>query len=1153
MSEQSTLIYIEQENKSEAEFMSRSFVNSEIKNRAYLNALGAELMIHYLKNEGIDASDTNNLHSVSKVLEDVDISDILLPNIHIDVRVIFDDSQIFIPQQQFSLGLAPDVYAVLKLSQDFTNAEFIGYFEPKLLNPKNKNSKYYFIEKEKLASPDTFKSFVEGFRGNTSKGLSQEEIFRGRELSVLMADHCISAQEKIEFFKLLLASSELRESVLEFDNFETLSYSVGSSSLLAVDVSNTNNDINPVIVEGEIEDNLEENIELSDSDSDTDSDSESDEQVFQDEELLLEDDILSFDNEIADKNIEEITSDDIQDENNTEEIPSISIEQEDLAIEVSNSQDISEQGIDNDINSLTLENVQPMDITDGFEEDLLIDENLEDIDTSVVETTITQTLDVTPEELPVENVLNKDGSTSDNSIEKGLGDAIAKALKKTAETAAGAAAISSAGVTAVEAAEAAGTVGASAEAMKLAGISGELVSDLVNKNIESQQANLDKIDYAKTKEHASTDDIPEHIAVMDDLSTAKLEANIEAEVSGKFDTPRDLSELRSVQTENSGYGDFEHETIDFSGMETVELDEIREDVEDIVNLNNIASIDSPTKPVENQELQIPDDTEFLGMEMPNLSSYTINEDGSSPFDEMEINLDEEKEEHLVDFNMNSTEFNLDSNIQPESVDKSDMLDLPPVEEQNLDNLSFDDNEFDKAFDDDLFGDSSGSNLGSGDNTTTQDSETKSEVPLIEPVTEPVIEDLAPTQETVLDNSDEISAEELFSELGLDDNTTDFLENETEDISLNDQNTEPQILEENNVTAIEPVIDEEPAITEEVVPEIEDIQIEEPLNNPVEQLEIQNNFEPEEEFVQEQEAAPAPVEFDLVENSRIISDKNFTVGEIPIDINNIGKPIQPGPEQLGDLYDDGNNITGTTMLNNPGTLGKASPQGKKGLGVLAVVLTLIIIGAIGFAVSKMMKPAVDDTPQPITDEPVPMSPDNGVSDVNTLNVDQNNVVNMDNTLTQPVVPAAPTVKPKANTNTAKVVNNTPVKANVSQVKKSIAPTAFLEVKKLSWEVPDYVSYNQNFKQYFQSAGKSLKLSLTSDLLLATEPAYSNQIRVTVTFAKDGAFKDARILLSSGSAQIDNIVLQTVNQTLKVLKAPNSIGNDESTTVILKIYL
>ena len=39
---QQAIIYIENENKTEAEFMSRSFVKKEVKNRAYINALGAE-------------------------------------------------------------------------------------------------------------------------------------------------------------------------------------------------------------------------------------------------------------------------------------------------------------------------------------------------------------------------------------------------------------------------------------------------------------------------------------------------------------------------------------------------------------------------------------------------------------------------------------------------------------------------------------------------------------------------------------------------------------------------------------------------------------------------------------------------------------------------------------------------------------------------------------------------------------------------------------------------------------------------------------------------------------------------------------------------------------------------------------------------------
>ena len=44
-----------------------------------------------------------------------------------------------------------------------------------------------------------------------------------------MADHNISAKDEKSLIKLLLSSDELRESVLEFDNFETLSYSVGNT------------------------------------------------------------------------------------------------------------------------------------------------------------------------------------------------------------------------------------------------------------------------------------------------------------------------------------------------------------------------------------------------------------------------------------------------------------------------------------------------------------------------------------------------------------------------------------------------------------------------------------------------------------------------------------------------------------------------------------------------------------------------------------------------------------------------------------------------------------------------------------------------------------------------------------------------------------
>ena len=92
----------------------------------------------------------------------------------------------------------------------------------------------------------------------------------------------------------------------------------------------------------------------------------------------------------------------------------------------------------------------------------------------------------------------------------------------------------------------------------------------------------------------------------------------------------------------------------------------------------------------------------------------------------------------------------------------------------------------------------------------------------------------------------------------------------------------------------------------------------------------------------------------------------------------------------------------------------------------------------------------------------------------------------------------------------------------------------------WEVPDYLSYSDKVKQYLQSAGKSIKLSLSSDLLLATEYAYSNQVKVDLKLKNDGTLVAAQIAKSSGSNEINDIVLQTVKSTLNVVKpAPGEI--------------
>ena len=115
-------------------------------------------------------------------MEKNDISDILLPNIHIDVRVIFDDNQVFVPKSHFELGLTPDIYAVLKIDADFKYVEFLRYFKPSQIDKNNQNDEYYFFSKNKLSAPESLTRFIQNFPGKNPRKLTEEEFFHGREL-----------------------------------------------------------------------------------------------------------------------------------------------------------------------------------------------------------------------------------------------------------------------------------------------------------------------------------------------------------------------------------------------------------------------------------------------------------------------------------------------------------------------------------------------------------------------------------------------------------------------------------------------------------------------------------------------------------------------------------------------------------------------------------------------------------------------------------------------------------------------------------------------------------------------------------------------------------------------------------------------------------
>jgi hypothetical protein len=934
------LIKIEQENKTEAEFMSRSFVDKSIKNRAYINALGAELVMKYLSENGIDVSELHNMHSISKVLERVDIADILLPNIHIDARVVFEEDKIFIPKSHFELKVQPDIYVVVKLNDNFESVELLGYVESDKIDFKKSNEDYYFIEKDALDSVDSLANYVKNFDSNREKLLDEEDMLKGREMSISMADHDISDSDFKELLSMLLRSDSLRNSLLEFDNFELLSYNAVAF--------------------------------LPDMDS------------------VSPEDLITEDAETI-KDFEE---------------------------------DFKTFSEDDDMNEIS-ESIEK-DIDADSETETPFDENMgEVLDTEISEE---NSLDYGETSL---------GDSSNNNSDSNIGGIIATGAGiagGAAALAAGAAGIAGAAESAsisaaANAASAVGSVAADAikmggavtdEAMELAGMSG------------------------------TTDDI---------------------ELSEEVDT--DLAEDNSELSEE-----------DLSFTETEEED---------------ASLAEDNSELAEEDLSFTE-TEEVGTNLAEDNLELSEEDLSfTETEEVGTNLAEDNSE-LSEEDLSFTE--------TEEVGTN-------LAEDNSE-LAEDVSSFEEESETSVVSDSIDSEAGESD-LNTEDIE--------------ISEEVFDGDDTIAGISDDFGNTVEGEALPED---SDIIDSDSEKIEISDENSDVIELAELDQGDEESMSDD---IFSQFVQESDEQGVTGVAADDYQEnvtsfadLEAASQFSVSTPDGAEDTALPME-ELKATSNSTVISDKNFSVGEIPIDINasQIQEPIQ---EELEGIYNPEYSDNNDSVLNNNVRIVKNNPNSSNSImKILGGLVALVVIGAIGFAAFKFMKPA--NQPEPIVDNYVPEEIQKSEpEDPNTLQVDQNKIVEM-------------------NKKSAAASNSAAAPAAVRQ-SRPISATSYINVSKISWEVPDYVSYSPAFRQYFQSAGRSLKLALTSDLLLSTEYAYSNQVKVSVSFDRSGAFKESRIVQSSGSSQVDRIVLQTVNQTLSVLKSPASLRDDENTTVILKIY-
>ena len=1010
--ENKNIIVIEEKEKEDARALTQSFARGDIKSRAYINALGAEVCLKYLKRENIIKERTYNLHNVRKILEEFDISDIMLSNIHIDVRTVFDENQIFIPKSHFEYNLLPDIYIVLKLSKDHSQTEFLGFFEPKLINKNNTNGEYYFMEKEKLSSPIDLKNFIENYNGNTSKGCSEEEQENAKFLMVAMTDHNVNDEDKKKLLQYLLNSSELRDEFIEFENFEMISYQATNIVGLELPINNTEIEISEIPSEEISSDIANEVLNEKPIIDETleETDNKHDDNPIQGTALLgaeiagsavasaalggiaetaLEDTTSNIVNAAA--NVANITSEAIDMaesiQNMAEQVfsdenmegltlPDISdIHDMENNVHDTNEEVTSESvNLNQDTNQANTTNIGTDEDTHLENLNSNLDELFQDYNETAQESSITQEDD----DLIFINNSSDDGLMFENSAED-------------------------------------------------ISFSNSYDNDLIFENYDNSTDNNSN---SKSQNISSSLACGMHTPISEATELTSIE-DIQLGNIPKSVTP---PKPNFDQMETMGMEEFhnllknyvpqeikdESETIGFENIQTIQpttgkaqtenTDNKSSDLQEVSNTTELESKETINKSENNNELTSDDFVEDMPEEMKDLSTAMENNELTS--DDFVEDMPEEIEdmpEEMKDLStaMENNELTSDDFVEdmPE-----EMKDLSTAMENN--ELTSDD------FVEDMPEDrNTANNIALKKDPSIDDSQQ-------------IIDDLS-----ILDQLDQLDS-----------------------IGLGE--IEPPHSEENNNIATSSTSDIEPEITEEV-----------------------DAIKPDES-----------------EKIQVLYDGS-KVPELDT------SEIEPQEEENFDFRPQERKIT-------------------KLIPVFAILAAIIIAGSVvGFLMKSKNSIDAETLIQTTPENETLATPEANNSDIlaNTDSSTQN--ISKD---AEDISPSAPATPPVAKS--TKPVIKPPV------TPKPINGSKTITLKKLSWEVPDYLSYSENIKKYLQTAGKSIRLTLSSDLLLTNEYIYSNQVKVGLKLSKNGDIQNAQITKSSGSEQVDKIVLQTVKDTLKVVK-PN----------------
>lgn len=1118
-------IKIEEDDLNDAKLSSLDFDNLSIRKRAFINVLGARIAMKMLFSKKIEANNVYSLYTIHNVLEDLDIADVYVQDIKIDVRLVFDRNEIFIPKKHFELDILPDLYLVLQLKEDFSCAEPLGFFEPKDLNKANHNSDFYFYDCEELNNVKDLKTFLKNYSTNPKFEVSEENFEKAETLFLSLADKEISEDDKFFLCQQLTNSVTLREKFVEFENFEIISKETAKNDSLLQDgvldivgaqqvfedesANATQAEVKAEVI-GEVLSDL-----ILDENKITD--------VTEEEPTHNKEDDEDFINELLGKTSEEEEED--NNKSNTDLITGMAIggaiaggitaagasamaegnaiksSLDAIAAGIDLTDNLIEKGLDTASNAF--------ESADDFLESL-IEQEIKPEQELEIETEHIEEIETINEETKEEifNIEDLDFTTLDNDVLSEI------SLDEEPET----------------------TVEQEQEILQE--FSFDQVEDLLSEEIEdlpetkpedelSMVAEIDAILEESPIDFGQLEELPSEIESLPELGQEiEEETNLESENIELESTEEifseDKVEIKPGQEEN-----IELEK-DLNEIEEIAVSSNQTELEEIEALTEIEPLEELSESTELSSNIEEADLNKEDSELSGLISSLPDIDGLISSGEFDFeNIKEKVDEVLFEEKPNFEAFGINEEDLKKEISK---FDVEPARETSEEFIQPENISLEPISED--FTDTENTLFGSSDDAIGG-------LPKLD------IEGFSEKQNEGISNKEKEFDEENKSVFNLDDFDFNLL-NDGEEADFKDYDA---------------AAEEAESIKKKIQDEDFDYES------------IERQIEEEEE--KEKSAKEAPLESEIDDTDDFLSQVDDFLNDIDnadsnLDLSEVDKTLLENTLNSFDqneIFDTSSFISATTTddteqeatndteddetlqllfknkgIGGDGNLGEKeilpSIRKDKKMVIAASIASVVLVSAvIGVGIINNNKSNnMINKPEAVQNMPQDMPTQN--ADMNT-DLSQQVPDLADATGQQNALSGEPQ-QMDANRDMGQAVSDAftsePINATISKV---------------AWEVPEDLAYNDGFRSYLQIAGKNLKLNLQNNLLLATEMAYSNKVIVNLTITRDGSLQSSNIARSSGSKQIDNIVLQSVKETLMYLKMPSSELRGKSVNATLII--